>query len=168
MKVIRETVARGVTTPPPPKRNLVLRFTKEEGHKKRWKVLLPWRKEDLGTIERRKLFGFSCIFFLPCRSNIAPCRIGLCFMTLLVWTSLLDLLGLATRADARNGKWLSQVPLSRTFSNSKLDRSLALLKMIFSWMIEHDGYTQLSARSKWCGSEMNGHHGGGGPWSNWR
>jgi hypothetical protein len=43
---------------------------------------------------------------------------------------------------AQNGKGLSQVPMSGTFSNSKLNRSLALLKRIFSlddgtrWMHE--------------------------------
>jgi hypothetical protein len=44
-------------------------------------------------------------------------------------------------------KELSQIPMSRTTSpigvrTSKLNRSSTRSEMIFSWMVEHDGYTK--------------------------
>jgi hypothetical protein len=38
----------------------------------------------LGQLERGRLLGLSCNFSLLWMGNMTPCRIGLCFMTLLV------------------------------------------------------------------------------------
>jgi hypothetical protein len=38
---------------------------------------------------------------------------------------------------------------------SKLNRSLARSKVIFSWMVEHDGYMKSWVKSYWHGAEMD-------------
>jgi hypothetical protein len=49
-------------------------------------------KKDIVTIERRRISQSSMPLFLPHMDDIAPCRIRLCFMTLLV-------LGFITRSS---------------------------------------------------------------------
>jgi hypothetical protein len=53
---------------------------KEGAQETRWNM--HWT-EDIGTIKRRTSRSLMPLF-LPCVGDIAPCSIGLCFMTILV------------------------------------------------------------------------------------
>jgi hypothetical protein len=123
-----------------------------DGAQEWWKM--HWTV-DIGTIQRRRTSWSLMLLFLPCVGDIAPCRIRLCFITLLV----LRFINRSSWSSNLSGcsKWntTSLIPMSRTLSNSKLDWSLALSKMIFSWMIEQDGYIKSHVRSYWHGVEMD-------------
>jgi hypothetical protein len=89
----------------------------------------PWREEDIGSVERRKTSQFPMQLFFPRMGDIAPCRIRLCFMTLLVWGlhSSIFLVQWLERM-LRKEKELSQIPVTRTTSpievrTSKVNRS---------------------------------------------
>jgi hypothetical protein len=67
------------------------------------------------------------------------------------------------KSDTQNGKEHSEVPKSRTTSFIeiriyKLNQTLALLKMTFSWITEQDRYMNAWVRSWWHGSEVDRHH----------
>jgi hypothetical protein len=146
MKVIRRIVTRGVTAHPPLKETSS-RDLWRRGHKKRWKMHWPRSKNDRGTVERRKTSRSPMPLFPSCVGDIVPCRIGSCFMTLLVWHFItqsswsINLIGYSKRK-----KKLSQIPTSRTTSPISVrtptqNHSSARSEMIFSWIIEQDGYT---------------------------
>jgi hypothetical protein len=83
MKVISKAVTQGVTALPL-KRNLILRFMKGWEHKNRWRMHRSWRKDDIRRSGRKKTFQSPMQLFLSCVDDISPCRIRLCFMTVLV------------------------------------------------------------------------------------
>jgi hypothetical protein len=119
--------------------------------------------KDNGTIEWRKTSRSPMPLFLSCVGGIAPCRIRLCFMTLLCCASLLGLLDPSTQSDAQNGKELSQIPTSRMTSpigvrTFKLNQSLVQSKMTFSWITEHDRYMNAWVRSWRHGLKADRHH----------
>jgi hypothetical protein len=133
----------------PPLKEISFQDLWRRGHKKRWKTHWSHIKKDNETVERRKTSLLPMPLFLPCVGDIAPYRIRLCFMTLLV------LRFPTTRADAQKEE--------RTFSNSnvkdnlpigvrtsKLNRSSTRSEMIFSWMVEHDGYI----KARWDHDDM--------------
>jgi hypothetical protein len=114
----------------------------------RWKKETPW---------------FPMQPFLPCMSDIIPCRIRLCFMTLHMLCSITQSSWSSTQSNTLNGKELSQIPMSRMTSptgvrTSKLNRSSALSKMTFSWITKQDSYMKARVRSWWHGSKVDRHH----------
>jgi hypothetical protein len=128
-------------------------------HKKWWKTYWPPSKKDSGTVERRKTFRSPMQLFLPCVGDIATCRSGWCFVTLLVLCFITQSWS-CNSSGYSEWKEHSQVPKSRTTPSigvrtSKLNQTLAQSKMIFSWMVGLDGYTKSRARSKWHGSKVD-------------
>jgi hypothetical protein len=115
MTVIRKTVTWGVTAPP--KRNLILKFMKGGGRHKKWcKMCRSWRNEDSGTIGRRRTSQSLLQLFLPCVSVISPCRIRLCFTTLLIVRFITWSSWSSNSSRCSEWKW--------TFSNANIENDI--------------------------------------------
>jgi hypothetical protein len=69
---------------PPPLKESHPKIYKGGGHKKWCKMHWPRIKKDSITVGSRNTSRSPMPLFLLCMGDIVPCRIGLCFMTLLV------------------------------------------------------------------------------------
>jgi hypothetical protein len=154
---------------PSPLIEISSRDLRNEGeHKKqRWTTHWPRSKKDGGTVDKGETSRLCMPLFLSCVYNISPCRIRWCLTTLLVlhfiiWSSWFNN---SSRSSERK----------RTFSyprvkgdilhragTSKLNRTLARSKMIFSGTLGQEGYTSARLRSwqhglrvDWCHVEYS-------------
>jgi hypothetical protein len=111
---------------------------------------MPWphSKKDNRIVERRGTSRSPMSLFLSCVGDIAHCSIGLCFITLIVlhfitrssWSS--NLSGCSEwKGTSSNSNVKDYIP--HWVRTSKLNQSLLWLETMFSWTIEHDGYTKL-------------------------